>query len=536
MAYEEVSRVEISEIIRQWQAGGSIRGIARMTGLARSTVQKYVHKAQKLGLRQKGPPPTEEQLTALVGNSVAGPRHVIKQIEDTLAPWSESIRQWLQVEHLQLTRIRELLLTKKGCLIPYSSLYRFVVRHGWSAHSRNTTVRMADTKPGEVAEMDFGRLGLVWDPESERKRLVWALVVVLVYSRHCFIWPLFRQQLEDIIDGLEAAWSFFQGVPRYLVLDNFPAAVAGPDSLYPRLTRSFLEYAQHSGFITDPARVRHPRDKPHVERGVKFAQERFFKGGQFCSLADLRSQARHWCLEVAGQRVHGTTGRLPLVVFQEEERTALLPYDGDPYDIPDWKTAIVHPDHHISYRYAIYSVPSSCCLPGSKVEVRGNSKLVSIYYRGVPIKVHPRKPRGGRSTDPDDYPSELTAYTTRAPERLRHQAARLGSAIGTFADSLLGGPLPWAKLRQGHKLLSLAERYTSSRLEAACRKALEVGLIDVRRVERILVEALEQEAMSSEATTPPPPGRFARPGYVFAKRNSQVCSANQLVNCQGRLL
>ena len=49
-------------------------------------------------------------------------------------------------------------------------------------------------------------------------------------------------------------------------------------------------------------------------------RERFFKGGQFHHLADLREQARRWCLEVAGQRVHGTTRRLPLVVFQEEEQ------------------------------------------------------------------------------------------------------------------------------------------------------------------------------------------------------------------------
>ena len=84
-----------------------------------------------------------------------------------------------------------------------------------------------------------------------------------------------------MIAGLEAAWEFFGGVPRYLVIDNFPAAVAGVDALHPRLTRGFLEYSQHRGFITDPARVRHPRDKPHVERGVQYVRERFFKGGEF---------------------------------------------------------------------------------------------------------------------------------------------------------------------------------------------------------------------------------------------------------------
>ena len=68
---------------------------------------------------------------------------------------------------------------------------------------------------------------------------------------------------------------------KYLVIDNFPPAVAGPDPLHPRFTKGFLEYSQHRGFIADAARTRHPKDKPKVERGVQYVRERFFKGGDF---------------------------------------------------------------------------------------------------------------------------------------------------------------------------------------------------------------------------------------------------------------
>ena len=91
--------------------------------------------------------------------------------------------------------------------------------------------------------MDFGRLGLIEDPATGRRRVVWALIIVLTYSRHSFFWPTFSQKLVDVIEGLEAAWAFFEGVPKYLVIDNFPAAVAGVDPLHPRLTRGFLEYS-----------------------------------------------------------------------------------------------------------------------------------------------------------------------------------------------------------------------------------------------------------------------------------------------------
>ena len=41
--------------------------------------------------------------------------------------------------------------------------------------------------------------------------------------------------------------------------------------------------------ILDPARVRHPRYKPRVNRGVPYVRERFFKGGEFMGLSDMRS-------------------------------------------------------------------------------------------------------------------------------------------------------------------------------------------------------------------------------------------------------
>lgn len=518
MAYKELSRVEIAEVIRQWQAGRSIRELNRSTGISRNTIRKYILTAQSCGLGPNGPPPTDLQLAMLMQQNQAGPREVAAPTDKALIPWAEKIEHWLKQDKLKLVRIQDL-LAQQHCLVAYTCLRRYVSKQGWFGKNSYDTVRMADTEPGQMAEIDFGRLGLMWDPESGRKRLVWGMLAVLGYSRHSFLWILYNQQLDDVVTGLESTWAFFGGIPKYVVLDNFPAAVAGADPLSPRLTRGFLEYAQHRDFIADPARPGHPKDKPKVERGVPYARERFFKGGQFNGLTDMRNQAKQWCLEIAGQRVHGTTRRLPLVVFQEEERAKLLPYDSQPYDIPEWHTATVHRDHHIYYRYALYSAPSVSCPPGTELEVKGDRELVRLYKRGELVKVHPRKPRGGRSTDPEDYPQELNAYTLRSPNYLRRRGAELGESVGAFADKLLGGPTPWSKIRQAFKLLRLGDKYTPVRLNSACEKALSVDLIDVRRVERILVEGLEQEAVQTATEMSPPPGRYARPGNVFAIGN-----------------
>ena len=49
MAYKEVSRVEIAEVIRRWQSGSSQRYIASGIGLSRDTVRKYLVAARKVG-------------------------------------------------------------------------------------------------------------------------------------------------------------------------------------------------------------------------------------------------------------------------------------------------------------------------------------------------------------------------------------------------------------------------------------------------------------------------------------------------------
>jgi transposase len=521
MAYREVSRMEIQEVIRRWQARESRRGIARAIGLSRATVDKYLARAMAAGVQQGGPAPGEEVLVTLASSGRSGPSpDQLTRQRAALAAQQTQLAQWLRHDGLQLTRAREL-LGQRGVAVSYTTLRRFVQQAGLR-HSKGSTVRMVDSPPGEVAEMDFGRLGPLVDGATGKRRVVWALVVVLPCSRYSFVWPLFQQTLEAVIEGLEAAWRFFGGVPHRLVLDNFSAAVAGPDPLTPRPTRGFLEYSQARGFLVDPARVRHPQDKPHVEREIQYVRERFWKGGTFADLADVRAQAEGWCRTVAGQRIHGTTRQVPLMVFHDQEQGLLLPLGPEPYDVPLWNAATVHPDHHIAFGQALYSAPATTCSPGTRLEVRGDRKLVRLYLRGALVKVHPRQPRGGRSTDADDYPHERTAYALRAPDRLVRQAAALGPSVGRFAERLLEGPLPWAKLRQGQKLLRLGERYTPARLDAACARALGFDLIDVRRLERILVLALEQEGTPApppqERVRELPPGRFARPGSAFDHR------------------
>jgi len=216
VAYREMSRMEIVEVVRRWQAGQSRRAIAAGIGLSRTTVDKYVAAAAQLGLVVGGSPATETQVVALVrlgDGAVARARPG----RAPLAAHRARIDRWLSAERLQLTRVQEL-LAQDGVRVAYTTLRRYVAQEALG-RPPGTTVRMADTAPGEVAEMDFERLGRLLDPATGKRVTVWALVVVLVYSRHGFLWPLVQQTLAEVVAGLEAAWRFFGGVPQRVVLD-----------------------------------------------------------------------------------------------------------------------------------------------------------------------------------------------------------------------------------------------------------------------------------------------------------------------------
>ncbi len=409
MARKEYMVVDIVDILRRCQRGDTIRSLARATGMGRNTVKKYLRLAYKKGFRPDAPCDLERiaaEVLMQLNACLPGPRSS-KGL--TLLPHKETIKEWIENEHLTLTKIHSK-LTRLGVETTYSGLYRFVASEiGLPAR---TTVRMAETAPGEVAEVDFGRLGLFYDPEAGRKRFAYALVVTLVYSRHQYGACSLTQELAVLIGGMEEAWQAFGGVTRRVVIDNLKDAVIKADRYIPVFNRTFLEYSDYRGFIIDPAPARMATGKPTVERQVPYVRKNFFQGETFRDLAHIQQEAKKWCTETAGMRIHGTTRKRPLAVFTEEEQDKLLPLIKERFDTPTWASPTLHPDHHVRIGYSLYSAPTAYI--GKKLDARKDSRLVRLYYKGQLVKTHPVVPPGKRSTDFDDYPKQKTAYAMRS--------------------------------------------------------------------------------------------------------------------------
>jgi transposase len=419
---------------------------------------------------------------------------------------------------LTAVKIAEL-LARQGCVAPYRTVHRFLTeRCGYQGRKRMGSVRVDDCEPGVELQVDFGYMGLLGDPETGKRRKVYALVLTAVFSRHMFVYLTHRQTVAEVIAGCEAAWAFFGGVFRVLIPDNLTPVVPKADKLGAGLSVAWLDYAQHAGFHTDPARIRSPQDKPRVERAVSFVKHSFWDGEHFTSLSHAQAKAEQWCAGRAGLRVHGTTQAHPAEVFAQIEAPALLGRAG-PYDPPIFCDVKVHPDLHVSVAKALYSVPAH--LRGQTLQARADSHLVKLYRKGVLVKTHPRMAPGRRSTDVADVPADKAAYAMRDTKSLIRRAHTADPAIGAYAERVLDTPLPWTKMRQVHALLALAAKYGPGPVAEACRTASDLDVLDVRKI-RAMVEK------ATEATTPALPadgrqgGRFASPASDFTTGPTQL--------------
>jgi len=512
MAFREVPVFEVREILRLWLLGYALRAVARMVQCDRKTVTRVVEVAKGLGLcAGDDPVRLSDAFVGSVAEAIAHSRPDRHGESWVLLCEHRAKIEAFVSDDVPAVKMVEL-LARQGVVVAERTLNRFIAAE--FATAPKTTVLLADGVPGQELQVDFGELGRMLDEQTGKRRRVWALVFTPVFSRFTFVWLSFNQNMATVIDGFEAAWEFYGGVFKVVIPDNMATVVTKADALDPLLNQAFVEYAQARGFVVDPARVRAPQDKARVERAVSFVQTSFWAGENFGCLTEAQTAAQVWCRGRAGLRQHRRLGAQPALVFAEREQPVLLAAPEERYDLPIYRTAKVHRDHHIEIDKALYSVPGT--LIGTQVDVTATGVLVKVFAAGRLVKVHPRQERGARITDPNDLPSDVTDYALRDIESQRQKAHTRGEHIGAFADVLLAGPLPWTRMRHVHKLLRTCDRYGDQAVDRACERAVDAGADKIGVVVGMVERALEAAQAQDDGPVPDNviTGRFARdPGH-----------------------
>ena len=244
---------QLQELVRLHRLGTGAREVARLLGVSPNTERDYRTAFASAGLLTGDP----DELPALEALKAVLPRVLPRQQTSTVEDWTTEVKR-LVAKGCEARAIHDHLHRERSDFTgSYYAVKRLVRRLRRAAGPKASDVAIpVVTDAGEIAQVDFGYVGLLHDPELRTLRKAWVFVMVLGHSRHQFARVVFDQRSETWLRLHALAFGFFGGVPATIVPDNLKAAVVrcafglGED---PGLHRSYVELARFYGFKVDPA-------------------------------------------------------------------------------------------------------------------------------------------------------------------------------------------------------------------------------------------------------------------------------------------
>lgn len=352
---------EVSRILALSGLGWGSKRIARALGVSRNTVKRYVEAGQWVAYRR---PARSSKLDGLTG-------------------WLE---ETFHRHRGNCDVVRQELVRQHGIHVSLRTVERACRR--WRvelAAKARATVRF-ETAPGRQLQIDFGEATVVIGGEKQR---IHVFVATLGYSRRMYAAAFRHQRQAAWLEGLEGAFVHFGGVPQEVLVDNAKALVIHHD----RHTREvvfnerFKAFARHWGFTPKACAPFRARTKGKDENGVGYVKKNALAGHEFPSWSALEAHLSWWLRDVADVRVHGTTGEMPRLRFERDERQALAPLAGRPAfeAVREW-VRTVNSEACVELDTHRYSVPWR--LIGETVRVRRAGEELIICHANREVARH----------------------------------------------------------------------------------------------------------------------------------------------------
>ena len=374
-----------------------------------------------------------------------------------------------------------------------SVFYRYLERHKLNrlGEEDRGVVPEIIHQPGEALLVDWGKLCDGYDPASGRKRAVWAFAGILGYSRYMMVRLVWSNDVETTLKVLESMFREIGGVPVRATSDNPKCFVLEASRYEPLLNPAYERFAAHYGVVIECLPPRAPEKKGKIERPVPYIRRLYEAHGDEWQGMDESQAYIDKKMILANERKHGTTLRRPREVFAQEEKSCLKALPATAYEIEQFHEGIVREDGHVRFCNKYYSLDEQ--YKGKTVTMLGDSKIVSIYYKGKLLEVH------NRVTDPNQTKSTKPQHL-KPWERVmlddsmyRRRAARLGPAVDAIVLGIMKQGQGFVDTRKIWGVLSLDKRYPADKINAACEKAVKLGLLSYRAVKGLLEAELDRE-------------------------------------------
>jgi hypothetical protein len=173
--------MNLHELVRRFQAGETRNAISRAMELSVNTVSAYRRWAEAQNLLS-GPLPDLITLERLREATRPRERPGRAPNESSLEAYRTEVADLLETGRKPRAIWTLLQRHHPGLVTSEAAVWRLVQSIG--AGQPPEVVGRIESAPGEVAQVDFGYVGYLRDPQTGQKRKAWAFVLVLAWSRH----------------------------------------------------------------------------------------------------------------------------------------------------------------------------------------------------------------------------------------------------------------------------------------------------------------------------------------------------------------
>jgi len=488
MSKEGIRMYKLQDIVESILSGETIKKIARRIKVSKNTVKKYKAIIDSIISGQ-----TAEKIEATEIMKKFSEMRNAEQTSENFN-WLENHLETIKLlinESSNYARLVEV-LQDKGFKGSYSSLSRYINKNNLNP---TKPIFRIESKPGELAQVDFGYIGKIKDEISGQMIKAYIFVFVLCYSRDAYYEIVKSQDVRNWCRLHINAFKHFNGIPSIIIPDNLKSAIIKASFTQPEANKSYADLASHYGFQIDPCLPGTPEHKGKVESGVKYAKANFMAYREFQDFNDANRQLQEWNKNTASQRIHGTTRQKPKELFEQFEKQALKPLPFNEFEITEWKSAKVYQDIHIVCNKAYYSVPYR--FQGYRVWVRITESQITIFYENELVAVHKSIGPGGRSMNKDHYPPDGFRYMECTSDYCIEQAEKIGMYTQKMIEHLLYSE-PIRNLRGAQNIIRLKKKFSVDRLENACKRAVIFGNYTYMSVKNILLKELDKQEYSLE--------------------------------------
>jgi len=490
---------QLRRILRLEYEGNSTRDIVRVTGIARTTVQRALERSKAADLvwplaDDVSDDVLEERLYAGSGKSVGFGAGVRKRPEPD---WAELVRE------LRRPAVTMVILWEEYRKIwPDGYAYSRFCELLREFQQRLSPVMRQHHVAGDKLFVDYsGKRQEICDPLTGEVRMAEIFVAVLGASNYTFAEVTWSQTLPDWIGSHIRLFRHIGGVTRLLVPDNLKSGVNKASFYDPEINRSYGRMTEHYGVGVLPARPKKPKDKASVEAGVRFAQTYILgrlRNQTFFSL-DEANAAIAIVMTDMNTRPMRKLGVSRADLLESLDRPALKQLPDAEYEFAEWKLVRVGIDYHVEVAEFYYSVPYA--LLRQQVDARITSGTVELFHKGKRVAAHPRRYGGARrhGTLPEHRPPNHRDYAGWSPERFQRRGAAIGPETeGLIIAIMARRPHPEHGFRTCAGILQLYKPLEKGRAESVSAYALAVGALNSNSVASILSSNLDLAAPAQE--------------------------------------